>query len=333
MLFPELLMAHTGDRILEDAKTLIEGEARALSVAAAAIDSKFNEVIRLILDLEGKLVLTGVGKSGLVASKIASTFSSTGTPAYFLHPTEALHGDLGSLGPKDLLFTVGKSGESREILELLEASKRLGIRSIALTNRAGSSVSIRADVSLVYPLEHEACPYDLAPTTSSLIALAIGDALALTVMKLKDFRPKDFAKYHPGGKLGQRLYTRVREIMIPIDRCPPLRPKSARFEDVVTALGSLGLVVFSETGTRLDGILTDGDVRRLLEKHRGRIFDIGVSEMMNPNPLSIEADRLAVEALEFMEKRDRPLNVMPVVHGPARELVGVIRLHELLRVF
>ena len=319
--------------ILDELKGLVESESRALSKAAAAIDSKFTEVIRMILGLEGKLVLTGVGKSGLVASKIASTFSSTGTPAFFLHPTEALHGDLGSLSPKDLLFTVGKSGESREILELLEASKRLGIKSIALTNRAHSSVSNRADIGLVYPLDHEACPFDLAPTTSSLIALALGDALALTVMRLKDFRPKDFAKYHPGGRLGQRLYTKVKDIMIPVERCRPLNPATAKLEDVITALGTMGLVVFSEDSKNITGILTDGDVRRLLEKHRSNIFDIPVASVMTQKPHIFDSERLAVEALEFMEKRERPLNVIPVVSPGTREYVGVLRLHELLRIF
>lgn len=326
-------LAGEGDsETLAVAKSVIRMEAEALEGLSRSLGAEFSAAVGLLMAAPGKVVLTGVGKSGLIARKIASTMNSTGTMATFLHPSDAVHGDLGVLAENDVVIAIGKSGESDELVAILPSLRRLGAKIIAITANAGSTLAQQSDIVLVTPLEREACPLDLAPTVSTTLALALGDALAMTLMRLKNFRPEDFAKYHPGGRLGKRLLLRVADLMIRRENCPVLDPRRATIEDVIGALGKygLGIVLFSEDGRSLAGILTDGDLRRLLSKHKADVFGIVISDVMIREPITIGSEWKAVEALRLMEERKTSLNVLPIVDDGV--LVGVARLHELLKV-
>ncbi len=317
--------------LISEMRNVLAHEAKALIRVSESLSQDFAIVLKKIVQSQGKVVLSGVGKSGLIARKMASTFSSTGTPSVFLHPTDALHGDMGGLVKGDFLFAISKSGETRELLDLVHAVKNLGLTLISLVGKKDSSLTKNVDHSLVFFHDKEACPFDLAPTTSTTSTLALGDAMALTLMKMRDFKPQDFALYHPAGKLGQRLLLQVKDLMIPISKFPLLKTQNSTLEEVITALGSVGLVLFSDDGLHLDGILTDGDVRRALNQYKEKLFNLKVSSLMTRSPMVLDESRSAYEALEFMEKRDRPLNVIPVVAG--QKLRGVLRLHELVRIF
>jgi arabinose-5-phosphate isomerase len=311
---------------------VIRLEADSLYKMSESVTDDFCTALNLIASCSGKVVLTGVGKSGLIARKIAATMSSTGTMATFIHPTEGMHGDLGLLGPGDVVIALGKSGESEELVKLIPAMKRLSVKLIALTSCRESTLGREADVVLFAPVEKEACPLDLAPTVSTTVALAIGDALAVTLMKMRNFKPEDFALYHPGGKLGKRLWLKVSDLMIPAASCARLSFEKATVEDTILALSQYGhgIVLFEDGAGRLMGILTDGDIRRLLTTHRAQIFDVDLREAVNKKPISLEPEVMAVEALKLMEKREKPLNVVPVVRNTKVE--GIIRLHELVSV-
>lgn len=322
----------TREDLKSQIREVIQLEADSLQKMSESITDDFCEALFLISSCQGKVVLTGVGKSGLIARKIAATMSSTGTMATFIHPTEGMHGDLGLLTSGDVVIALGKSGESEELVRLIPAMKRLSVKLIAITSCRESTLAREADVVLFAPVEKEACPLDLAPTVSTTVALAIGDALAITLMKMKNFRSEDFALYHPGGKLGKRLWLKVSDLMIQGEACARLPFETATVEDTILALSKYGqgIVLFEDSVGKLMGILTDGDIRRLLSIHRGGIFEIELREALNRKPIALGPDLMAVEALKLMEERDKPLNVMPVVQeGKA---VGIIRLHELLSV-
>jgi len=213
--------------LLQSVRSVIALEANALWALGEGISDSYYHALRLIHQSKGKVILTGVGKSGLIARKIAATLNSTGTVATFLHPSDGMHGDLGVLSSDDVVIAIGKNGESEELNQILPAIKRLGAKIIALTAKLDTTLTQHSDIVLYTPIEKEACPLDLAPTVSTTVALAVGDALAMTLMKMKNFQCEDFAKYHPGGKLGKRLLLRVRDLMIRRDRCPLLNPASA----------------------------------------------------------------------------------------------------------
>ena len=322
----------TKTSILEELCSVIDLETDGLRLLKSHIDDRYAEAVQMLLQAKGKIITTGMGKSTVVARKTASTLSSTGTLAVFLHPTEALHGDLGIVAKGDVILAFSKSGESDELSALLPAFAELGARIIAVTGYPKSTLARGAHLVLETGLPREACPHDLAPTSSIVAAIAVGDALAMTLMKLKNFKPKDFAAIHPGGKLGRRLKLQVQEILVPLEKCFPLDPRTATLEDCMLALSRnlLGVVLFSQDGKSLDGILTDGDLRRALSHHKARIFSISLSEIINTKPTHVEGTLLASAALEIMENRERPLNVLPVLSGG--QLKGVIRLHELVRV-
>ncbi|MGH8625554.1 MAG: KpsF/GutQ family sugar-phosphate isomerase [Gammaproteobacteria bacterium] len=311
----------------------IQIEAEALEHLLAGVDDAYVDAVKVILAAKGKVVLTGVGKSGLIGQKIAATLASTGTLAIFLHPTEAIHGDLGQVTPSDVVIALSKSGESEELNNLLPALRKIGARLIAITGDRGSTLARAADVILYYQIPREACPFDLAPTASTTVTLAIGDAIAMALMKLRDFQPRDFALYHPGGRLGRRLLLRVEDLMIPTEACAVLSANGTRMEDVLVALSRYGhgIVIFLQGDGTLGGILTDGDLRRLLAQHREAVFDLRPNEVMNPSPATVSPSIPAVEVLEFMEARDRPLNVVPVI-DERRHVLGIARLHEFLKV-
>ncbi len=313
-------------------RDIIRLEAEGLSLVAESVNDAFCDALILLSSCDGKVILTGVGKSGLIARKIAATMSSTGTMATFLHPTDGMHGDLGLLSSGDVVIAIGKSGESEELVKLIPALKRISVKLIAITSRADSTLAREADVVLYAPVEREACPLDLAPTVSTTAALAIGDALAVTLMKMKNFKTEDFALYHPGGKLGKRLSLKVSDLMISKDSCARLQTKASSIEDTIFALSHYGhgIVIFEDEKGHLEGILTDGDIRRLLSKHRSEIFELDLSRVINRKPTAIEPGCMAVEALKIMEEREKPLNVVPVVSQ--KKFEGVLRLHELLSV-
>jgi arabinose-5-phosphate isomerase len=320
------------EEIIRSIREVILLEAEALKYTAKGVGEPFFKAISLFLSSRGKIVFTGVGKSGLIARKIAATMSSTGTVATFLHPSDGMHGDLGMLTSDDIVVAIGKSGESEELTNLIPAIKKLKAKIIAITGRRDSTLAREADVVLYAPVEKEACPLDLAPTTSTTVALAIGDALAITLMKVKNFQPEDFAKYHPGGKLGKRLSLKVSDLMIPSHRCPILNMKQTSIEQCIADLGTygLGILLFGSETQQLEGILTDGDIRRLLNRHKAGIFGLSLQEVTNTRPITITPETMAVKALELMESHQPPLNVVPVISKGKIE--GVLRLHELLSV-
>lgn len=318
--------------VLENIREVVSLEADALKAMSEVIQEPFFEAVSLLYSTKGKIVFTGVGKSGLIARKIAATMSSTGTVATFLHPSDGMHGDLGMLTQDDVVVAIGKSGESEELTNLIPAIKRLNTKIIAITSKKDSTLALQADIVLHTPIIKEACPLDLAPTVSTTVALAVGDALAVTLMKMKNFQHEDFAKYHPGGKLGKRLSLRVCDLMIPKEKCPILNLEKATIEQSIADLGTygLGILVFCEKAPKLTGILTDGDIRRLLNRHKSEIFNLKLEEVINRKPVTIEPETMAVKALEIMESHQPPLNVVPVVKN--NDVVGVLRLHELLSV-
>lgn len=319
------------DSILDFIRKVILEESSALRLVADQVDKSYLEAIDVIRKSSGKVIVSGVGKSGHIARKIAATMSSTGTLAVFLHPADAQHGDLGVVSPNDVVIALSKSGETEELLMIVPVLKRMGCKIIAVTAGLQSSLAKGADVVLSSVIQREAGHLELAPTTSTTVSLAIGDALAMALMKLKNFQPEDFALFHPGGQLGRQLLLRVEHLMIPIKECPVLNPEKSSIEDLIGALGAggLGIVIFSRDGQTLDGILTDGDVRRALSQHRAKIFDVKVVDLMNKKPTTITSEILAVNALKVMEERPRPLNVIPVVDNG--QLRGLVRLHELLK--
>ena len=270
------------------------------------------------------MVLTGVGKSGLICKKIAATFASTGTPAFFLHPGDAAHGDLGMVRGDDTVIAVSNSGETAELLNIVPVIKSFGIPVIAITNNSESSLARFSDVILLLHVEKEACPLGLAPTTSTTATLALGDALAVTLMKLKGFKSEDFARFHPGGKLGIRL-SKVRDIMRKGDDIPVVSPDTT-FKEVVCEISSkkLGATVVVED-KKLVGIITDGDLRRAFEK--GVNFDTRAREIMTENPKTIREDIFAEKAVEIMEKYK--ITVLPVVNENG-QITGIIHLHDIL---
>ncbi len=270
------------------------------------------------------MVLTGVGKSGLVCKKIAATFASTGTPAFFLHPGDAAHGDLGMVRGDDTVIAVSNSGETVELLNIIPIIKSFGIPVIAITNNSESSLARLSDVTLLLHVEKEACPLGLAPTTSTTATLALGDALAVTLMKLKGFKSEDFARFHPGGKLGIRL-SKVKDIMRRGKDIPVVSPDTT-FKEVIYEISSkkLGATLVVED-KKLVGIITDGDLRRALEK--GVSFDTRAKDIMTENPKTIHEDIFAEKAVEIMEKYK--ITVLPVVDKKG-QITGIVHLHDIL---
>ncbi len=327
------IYASEPEAVLNQLKEILREEADAIYDILGHVDKSYLHAVEMLHQCRGKVVVTGIGKSGLIARKIAATMSSTGTLAVFLHPAEGMHGDLGMVAPEDIIIAIGKSGESDELTGILPALKKIGAKIIAITGNLKSTLALNADVVLYGGVEREACPHNLAPTSSTTVALAIGDALAITLMKLKNFQPEDFAVYHPGGRLGKRLLLRVRDIMVRREKCPILDLATATMQEVIIGLSryGLGIVLFSKDGHRLEGIMTDGDVRRTLQKYPSDFFQLDVTKVITKDPITIQQDLMAVDALAMMEKRDRPLNVAPVLDG--EQLAGIVRLHELLQVF
>lgn len=316
--------------VVEEAKRVLRIEAEAILDVKERIDESFSQAAELVFRCQGKVVLMGMGKSGLVGRKIASTFASTGTPAFFLHPAEGVNGDLGMMARGDVVIAISKSGETREILEVLPLIKRYGNRMIALTANQRSTLARAADVCLDIHVKEEACPLGLAPTASTTVTLALGDALAIAVMRKRRFREEDFALLHPGGSLGKRLLLRVEDLMHQGGAFPKVSEKTlmreALFEITSKRLGVTG--VCDETGA-LVGVITDGDLRRALERFDD-LLQRQAREVMTRNPKWIERDALAAKALQRMEEFSIT-SLFVLNHANDRVPVGIIHLHDLLK--
>ncbi len=308
-------------------------EAEAVAEAAGrAGRAQVERAVELLAGCRGKVVLAGVGKSGNVAQKIAATLTSTGTPAVFLHPSDALHGGLGILAREDVCVAVSNSGETEEVLAMLPFLKSRAVPVVAVVGNLKSNLAARADAVLDASVSQEACPLNLAPTTSTTVALALGDALALTLMRRKQVTPEEFALNHPAGRLGKRLMLRVCDLM----HCGednPTAAESATLLEIVRAIsrGGLGAVSVVDEAGRLAGVITDGDLRRALE--RGRLEDLGAlrgAALMTREPVVTRPDELAYSALQLMENRPSQISVLPVVDEEKRP-VGLLRLHDIIR--
>jgi arabinose-5-phosphate isomerase len=304
---------------------VLETEAAAILALVPRLDARFDRAVELLKCCRGRVILTGMGKSGIICRKIAATLSSTGTSAFFLHPAEATHGDLGKLQSDDVVVALSSSGETDEILRLLETIRRLGAKLIAITGVPGSTLDQAADVSLDCSVIEEACPLNLVPTASTTAALALGDALAMTLLVEKGFRQEDFASLHPGGKIGKRLM-RVESLMTTGQKCPIVRADT-RMRDVIYEMSSkkLGMTCVVDGEDTLLGIITDGDLRRHMDKAPG-IMELTAGQVMTHDPVTIPPATLAVEALNIMEQRKI---TSIVVDAGEKRVAGVVHLHDL----
>ena len=314
------------ERALALGRQTLSIEAAAVDALVGRINGGFAAAVELILCCHGRLIVSGMGKSGHVARKIASTMASTGTPAYFVHPAEASHGDLGMITRDDVLLALSNSGESEELLRIVPLIKRQGARLIAMTGVPTSTLAREADVHLDAGVEQEACPHNLAPTASTTAALALGDALAVALLDARGFGPDDFARSHPGGSLGRRLLTHVSDVMRSGDAVPTVGPQAGVSEAILAmSRGGLGLVAVVDGDGRTLGIFTDGDLRRAFEK-RIDLQSASIASVMHAGPRTIAPERLAVEAVEMMERYR--INAL-LVADPDGRLLGALNMHDL----
>ena len=315
-------------QILESARRVLEIEAQAVADLRNRIDGSFVRAVEIMLGCTGRVVVSGMGKSGHVARKIASTLASTGTPAFFVHPGEASHGDLGMVTSKDVMIALSNSGESAELLVIVPHIKRQGAHLIAITGNPRSPLAVAADVHLNAAVDQEACSLGLAPTASTTAALALGDALAVTLLEARGFGKEDFARSHPGGSLGRRLLTHVADVMRTGPAIPSV-PETASFSEALLEMSRKGMGMTAITGKdgRIVGIFTDGDLRRTLEQP-GDLRTLGIRDVMHANPRAIGADQLAAEAAQLMEQHR--ITQLLVVDAEKR-LVGALNMHDLMQ--
>jgi arabinose-5-phosphate isomerase len=320
--------------ILERAKAVLDIEAQGIVSLIDRLDESFVRAVELLYECRGKVVVTGMGKSGLICRKIAATLSSTGTPSFFLHAGDANHGDMGMIMEGDVVLAVSNSGETEEVLRLIPILKRLGIKLITMTGNHGSSLSRAADVVLDASVKEEACPLGLSPTASTTAALALGDALAVSLLEKKGFKEEDFALRHPGGTLGRKLLLRVEDLMHR-DADVPLVPEETSMREAILVITSKRLGVTGVTDKRgnLIGVITDGDLRRGLQAHGDGILGKSAAEVMVLKPRSIEKDALASQALARMEENmPRPITSLFVVERPGDTVpIGILHIHDLLK--
>ncbi|MYD77014.1 MAG: KpsF/GutQ family sugar-phosphate isomerase [Gammaproteobacteria bacterium] len=321
-------------KILDQARSVIQIEADAIGALLSRLDENFARACRMLMECQGRVVVIGMGKSGHVGGKIAATLASTGTPAFFLHPGEASHGDAGMITTEDLALTISNSGETLEIVTIIPIIKRLGVRMIAMTGNPDSTLAVESDICLDVSVEKEACPHNLAPTASTTATLVMGDALAVAVQHLRGFSIQDFARTHPGGVLGKRLLLYARDLMHTGDELPLVGPDMT-LDEVLIEMSSkaLGMVGIVDDGDHLLGMFTDGDLRRALENGVD-IYSRSAGELMNRDPYTIGADTLAEQIVgimrEFAKHGPHALNGVFIVDKKSR-VVGALNTHDLLR--
>jgi arabinose-5-phosphate isomerase len=320
-------MISASSTALELARRVLAIEADAVRALIDRLDGRFLDAVSLILGCGGRVVVSGIGKSGHIARKVASTLASTGTPAYFVHPAEASHGDLGMIQPDDVFIGISHSGESEELLRIVPLIKRQGAKLIAITGNRSSALASEADIHLDAGVAQEACPLNLAPTASTTAALALGDALAVALLDARGFSADDFARSHPGGTLGRRLLTHVADVMRRGSEVPSVRDTASLREAVhEMSRGRLGMTAVVDAAGRVAGIFTDGDLRRALDK----VADFSsakIADLMTPGPRTIRPTALAVEAVQLMERHN--INQLVVVDDD--KLVGALNMHDLFR--
>ncbi len=309
---------------LKIAKEVFATEAKAIEDLALNLDENFSKAIELMLHTKGRCIVSGMGKSGHIGAKIAATLASTGTPSFFIHPGEALHGDLGMLTPDDVLIAISNSGETEEILKIIPAIKKRKIPLIAMCGKKNSTLVRQGDIFLNISVKEEACPLQLAPMSSTTATLVMGDALAAALMKARNFRPDDFALFHPGGSLGRKLLTRVSDLMV--SKNLPIVHPDTEFNNLVDVMtsGKLGLCLVLEN-EKLVGIITDGDLRRALKANDKPRFDFKAKEIMSINPKVVDADAMASEAEEIMLK----YKIKEIVVSKEDKVVGIIQLYAI----
>lgn len=314
--------------VLDTARAVLETEAQAISALIHRLDAHFVRAVELIMGRRGRVIVSGIGKSGHIARKIASTFASTGTPAYFVHPAEASHGDLGMVARDDVFIALSNSGESAELLAIVPLLKRQGAKLIAMTGNPSSTLAQEADAHLYSGAEKEACPLNLAPTASTTAALALGDALAVALMSAKGFTQDDFAAAHPGGALGRKLLTHVRDVMRAGAGAPRIGHEATLMDGMLEMTrGRMGMTAVLDPSGRVIGVFTDGDLRRSLEKGID-LKSTPMEQVMTRNPRTIGPDRLAAEAVEIMERNK--VNQLLVV-DERQQLLGALNMHDLFR--
>ncbi|MDV5063225.1 KpsF/GutQ family sugar-phosphate isomerase [Veillonella sp. YH-vei2232] len=317
--------------ILDQAASVLRQEAQAIEQLIETLDSSFVNAVNMILESKGRVICTGMGKSGHIATKIAATLASTGTPAFFLHPAEGVHGDLGMVTDNDVVLAFSNSGETGEIISILPSLRRIGAKLICVVGNADSTLAKNADIVLLAKVEREACPLNLAPTTSTTVALALGDALAICLLEQQHFTPENFAIFHPGGSLGRKLLLTVKNIMHG-GADNPVVHKGSTVRDALFVMTDKGLGatnVVNESG-KLIGLVTDGDVRRGLDSG-SNFLEWPVEDMMTKMPRTITQEKLAAEAMHMMEKNQpRPITVLPVVDQEG-QCLGIVHITDLLR--
>lgn len=314
---------------LATGRRVLEIEAAAISAQITSINSQFEQTCERILAARGRVIVTGMGKSGHIAAKVAATFASTGTPAFFVHPAEASHGDLGMITPEDIVLAFSNSGETSEVLAILPVLKRRNIPLISLTGRPDSTLATQADIHIPVIVHEEACPLNLAPTSSTTAALAMGDALAIALLEARGFSAEDFALSHPGGSLGRRLLLQVSDVMHSGDRLPIVSTNTPLREAIITiSQKGLGMTAVIHSDNTLAGIFTDGDLRRVFDQASLDLQNTPIHKVMTISPVVAEANMLAAEALNLMETRK--INGLIVVND-ANEPVGALNMHDLLK--
>ena len=311
---------------LAAARETLRLEADAIRALESRLGPSFAQAVDLLYGCRGRAIVTGMGKSGLVGRKIAATLTSTGTPSLFVHPAEGVHGDAGVAMSVDVVIALSKSGETGELIDLLSLFKRFGLPVIAITGRPGSTLARHADVALDGSVDQEACPHDLTPTASTAAMLALGDALAMALLTRRDFRPEEFAAFHPGGALGRRLLLTVSDVMVTGKECPSVLVSATMREAILEMAHKRGTVPVVEEG-RVVGVVTNGDLMRLMEE-TDRVFEMPVRDVMTREPRVTRPDALAAAAVNQMENHG--IMAMPVVDEDAR-LVGIVHLHDCMR--
>ncbi|KAF0146030.1 MAG: arabinose-5-phosphate isomerase [Nitrospirae bacterium] len=317
------------ENILDIAKRVLKIEADAILALTDKLNSNFERAVEVIYGSKGRVVVTGMGKSGLVGKKIAATLASTGTPAFFLHPAEAIHGDIGMVTADDVIIAISNSGETEELIGIIPFLKRFNVSLISMTGNPNSTLSKAADITLDVSVKEEACSLGIVPTASTTATLAMGDAIAVALLMKRGYKEEDFAFFHPGGSLGKKLFIKVKDLMHTGDALPLVSPHKSMTKAVMEISSKrLGVAIVVDSDKKILGVITDGDLRRGIEKWGKAVFDMKAGEVMTKNPKTISEDELAAKALSIMESKSITSLAVPDSDGKAK---GIIHLHDILR--